>query len=1116
MYLPPKPKDGGATTSESSAPELEEAKSKYDLVKTYRTALKNPKFMAKKIKERDCPIHTRWCSVVDAKNVDGFLEAYVQRAKKADPSLDPFTMFEEVSVVFPTVDTMDMFQLLNARKSYKDDRLQWTGHSETYSKIWSEMDLKRFVMSIALQIFLRQFDDMPSLVKLFEDINDLYKNIDDLVDPAAEDQFLKALEIRKHAVYTAWFNRVQESVSSLGDFTSIQRAMYTMLEYKQALGVVPYEPVKSTKCNTDRWVYPIRKIPDPYNIVMIKNARDNSYTCWNYKTNTEVYVLFDKFGVPFDTKLSQLLKAEYTYAELYIKQNGAHLSDGYILAERKEVDAPEEGNEEYKAALIAQRDKDDEEQWKRQLETLDDKVRYEETGGGHPTRIVMRGMARPQKIGYINRGFKGGSGSGGKKSDPASELVKMLQKQINTGEKASQDITRMIKSIITDEKTHLKGASKKLEDLVSSKHDFISKIHKNLDSVTKEIDDLTTDTADDNPATSFGVVPIRKMINGMATSMASVHDMIEKLEASMVAVGINPTAATETDMFREMDTRIGALTSAANHTACMEMRKVMENVEKMLQRMEVMMTTHTSSLDMPTAAHERTCVDNIDFDEEDFDDEFSRVIKGGEVTAADRPSGADSACAGAGEIYAEYYSKMRKTNDMYKTLKGNYEALVKDFQRFQVKTLGDVSKIAEYKSKTTDARNLVMIYKKFLAAQSKLNKEGMDKIEKVLQDLEGKVNKFNHERQMDRQSNVDNLKRLKDDLNAILVAVDMDETSDILGDAVTESDAVLAQLREQRVKDLDRVSETFRQNLEDLRKTFPLVEERRNARQKGLESEMGGGKNDDFGPSTSSYEGGSSTSYATTANEVNKSISEKYTGAMNRYHEMADTIDEERERLIRDAKVKDVEKRKRAEKARVERNAAVQEHNHLRAMKRYGDIIRIEGEAKRKKLCRGTHVADAMTVGKLKPMPQILVVDDHFRKAKIMPGVPERHMKDMRANIRDRWIDFVSNLFPAVTNVDNHGVKTWGINDGVVMSGLVLPFMKVRYGLKSPKFSPGLTSSSVASVKTTFNALCDEFVTDLLLHARDDEYKHLMIAFKPQGITEQTTKPFLHDFYGGR
>lgn len=684
--------------------------------------------------------------------------------------------------------------------------------------------------------------------------------------------------------------------------------------------------------------------------------------------------------------------------------------------------------------------------------------------------------------------------------------MKMLQKQISTGERASQDISKMLKSIVTDENSHLKGASKKLEDLVSSKHDFISKIHKNLDTLTKEIDDITTDlTGDDDK--SFGVVPIRKMINGMATSMVSVHDMVEKLEASLAAVGIDTNAATETDMFREMDTRIGALTSTANHKACMEMRRVLDAVEKMMEHMETMMTSHTSSLAVPTVAHERTCVDDMAFDMDDFDGDFAGVLKGADVTVGG--GGEDASDGRVTELYAEYHTKMKETNDMYKTLKSNYTALVKDFQSFQVKTLKDVSKISEYKSKTMDARNLIRIYKKFLGAQVKLNKEGMTKIEGVLQDLEAKVNKLNHTRKKDRNNNVESLKRLQDDLHAILAAVDVDETTECLEEAVTRSDAVLDQLRKQRVQDLEKVSETFRLNLEELRQTFPMAEQSRNSRKARLTGDI-----DNDPPTSIGGDGGYYGGYSGNTDEVNRGIGQTYSGAIGRYHQMVDQVSEERETLIQEGKVRDLERRQRAEKARIERQAAVEEHNHLRSMKRYGEIIRGKDEAKRKKVCKGTHVADSMTVGKLKPMPQMLVVRDHFRKAKIMPGVPEKHMKDMRSSLRDRWSDFVSTLFSFVTIVDNHGVKTWVINDEVVMSKLVLPFMRVRYGLKSPGFSAGLASSSAVSVRVTFNTLCDEFVTDLLLHSTNDDYKHLMRAFKPKSIIDHTTRPSLHDFNG--
>ena len=51
---------------------LGESKLKYDLVKAFEKALKKPWFMASKIKERDCPIYSRWCSVQEEKNVDCF------------------------------------------------------------------------------------------------------------------------------------------------------------------------------------------------------------------------------------------------------------------------------------------------------------------------------------------------------------------------------------------------------------------------------------------------------------------------------------------------------------------------------------------------------------------------------------------------------------------------------------------------------------------------------------------------------------------------------------------------------------------------------------------------------------------------------------------------------------------------------------------------------------------------------------------------------------------------------------------------------------------------------------------------------------------------------------
>lgn len=1142
LYVPPPPK---GTIPEGVGGD--DIKEKYELVKLFEKALRKPKFMVKKIKERDCPVHIRWCSASDTANADTFMEAFVDKIRKEEPSLSPFTVLENVSVVFPTVTTVDMFQMLNNRNSFKSECLQWTGYSEAYAKMWAILDLKRFVLSIALQIFLLRFDDMPTLVKLFEDITEVRSGIHSEAHPDSsseedlEDRFIKAADMIKQAVYSVWFKRVEESVSSLGDYRNIQRIMYMMVEYKLALGLLPYEPVKAVAQN-DRWINPIRKIPDPFTIIILKNKRDNSYSCWNYRTNSEVLLLLDKFGVPFDTKLGQLLKAEYTHAELFTKQNSAHLSDGYILSELKEDPADEgedddEISREYKQALIAQRDKDDEEQWRRQLGSLDDDVKYEDTNGGHPTRIVLRGLARPQRLPYLSRGGvrgkaggtggagggKGGGGGAGSKSDPASDLVRMLQKQITTGERAAQDISKMLKSTVTDENSYLKGASKKLEDILSSKHDFIAKIHKNLDAVSKEIDGIAT-TADDASSSDtdgFGVIPIRRMINGVATSMATVHDMVEKLEASLLAVGINPTGTSETDMFREMDTRIGALTSTANHKTCMEMRRVMETVESMMDHMETMINSHTSSLTVPAATHERMCVDDLAFNIENFDDDFAGVLKGpGEVAPVSFGGGGAAPDSRAAELYAEYHSKMKEANDMYKTLKGNYVMLIKNFQAFQVTTLKDVSKIAEFKSKTVDARNLAMIYKKFLGAQTKMNKEGMTKIEGVLQDLEAKMKEVNHIRQRDKEENMENLKRIQGDLQAILSATDVDEPMDYLEDAVLRSDEVLSDLRARRMEELNKVSTTFQENLKELRKTFPMIEEARDKRKRKLQDDLESGDGDDKDQPSTSKGGGVSSSSSSTAdatpdnsNEVNTRIGANYGAAMDRYHKMADSLGEERERAIAEAKIKDLERRERVQKARVKREAAIEEHNHIMAMKRCGDILRGRDEAKRRKTCKGTHEADLMTIGKLRPMPQMLVVKDHFRKAKIMPGVPEKHMSDSRKMLRLRWDDLVENLFPLVTIVDNHGVKTWGVNEESVADTIVIPFLKMRYGLKNPgSFSLGLSSNSIASVRVAFNNTCDEFATELLLHSANGEYRHLMTAFKPNIVTEKPPK--LRDFDG--
>ena len=147
--------------------------------------------------------------------------------------------------------------------------------------------------------------------------------------------------------------------------------------------------------------------------------------------------------------------------------------------------------------------------------------------------------------------------------------------------------------------------------------------------------------------------------------------------------------------------------------------------------------------------------------------------------------------------------------------------------------------------------------------------------------------------------------------------------------------------------------------------------------------------------------------------------------------------------------------------------------------------------------------------------PQMLVIKDHFRKAKIMPTIPERHMKDMRTNIKERWNDFVDNIFPSVTIVDNHGVKTWSINSQSVMTNIVIPFLKLKYGMDLSNESENDELMSKDCLKYTFFNLCDELVTGLLLKAENDEYKHLMRVFKPDNL-DAGKKTKISDYHNER
>lgn len=167
------------------------------------------------------------------------------------------------------------------------------------------------------------------------------------------------------------------------------------------------------------------------------------------------------------------------------------------------------------------------------------------------------------------------------------------------------------------------------------------------------------------------------------------------------------------------------------------------------------------------------------------------------------------------------------------------------------------------------------------------------------------------------------------------------------------------------------------------------------------------------------------------------------------------------------------------------RESAIKEREHKRNMKRYRDAVVMAEMAKKRKMdTSGTgdnYVADTLTVSAGAPKPQMLVVKDHFRKAKILSGVSDRTIEKIKDNIRHRWDDLVQAVFPTITIIDIHGVKTWALNFSAVTTEIMEPFFKLRYGVKFSWAKMDRGSSS-DSPKDRFFEACDDLITGLLVN----------------------------------
>ena len=481
---------------------------------------------------------------------------------------------------------------------------------------------------------------------------------------------------------------------------------------------------------------------------------------------------------------------------------------------------------------------------------------------------------------------------------------------------------------------------------------------------------------------------------------------------------------------------------------------------------------------------------------DDFGDDFAGIISGaGDVAPVSMIPKAADQTERVTELYGEYNSKMKEAREMYNALSGNYKSLLGQFRKVQEVALDESSKLNQYKTQAKDARSLSVLYKKCLNTQIQLNTTGMTKIEDILTRLELKLNEAAVSKQESREKHINHLQTLQLNLENILSSIDNDEEGadegGELATALVQSDTTMQQLKWDRMADLERISETYRLNLRELQNAVSIAEENRDARRMELLQNIRDQDTDERGAAPSMARDAPSG-----CDDYNKKMYEGYKEALKEYEGMSQTISENRALAIKKAQLEKIKQRDELDKARIRRVTAVKERNQMKLLKKYSMIQSVADNAKRRKQHNGGHVANDITIQPEVPRPQIISVKEHFRKAKLLTGVPEKHMKDTRCGIEERWGDFINNVFPSSMIVENHGVKTWMIDDDSVMENVVLSFFKLKYWVAVKTNVCGRHSESL-SIKQIFFRVCDEFITNLLLNTTDGDFKKLLPLFNP-------------------
>ncbi|GFR76015.1 hypothetical protein ElyMa_005790300 [Elysia marginata] len=1120
----------------------------------YREALGKPWFMCQRMLERDCPIHTRWCSAQEANNARKFIELVIAEtmkkrkagAKRKRERIDPFDVLNELEIVFPTVHTMDTFQLLNNLHSFKEDNLQWSGMSDIFLKMWAELDPVVFLVFIAIKHFVQTFDHLDEAADLLDHMRNMKINFDDYVtrrDSSSnnninsnssssssnkDDQelFKSKAETLKETLYDIWYQRVQNQIRTLGPVKPI---IYEMMEYVLCLGILPYRNVAQPQQQQEKngWLCAKREIVDKYSVLIIRDTHTNELMGLDFVKNDVIHIQKDHKHLPFDTKIRQLLKAEYTFSDMNHVQNSILSAPGYVLVEEKE---PTEAESDYynaigdKAAKEA-RDKDEAEAWKRTLADADDRVKYhEKIRDGDKNRIVLSGVTRPPHYPYMKTkavrvgggwGRYGGGGEGkkGKKSEEDRAMEK-LRNELSEHSKHVNDLRRDLRKDLALEDKILNNASKKVSDVNSECIDALKKLNKSITSINNQIEKRTEKLMNDDPNRDdnddggvAGIVSIKELIKVTDEGMDTMEAMIKTMENQMRDVGININSETADETFHDYDKRIEVVVNSTTSETLDVTKNLFEGVQTLMDKMETLVSQTTSSLHVSRGAEERAGVSNAVYATDGF----------GDTTLDPHPpflthtdhQHEDALSAGVNDdVYASYLDSMRKSKEAYSLLKSKYSQIIRMFERFQTKNLKKISDAELTKTKLLDAKKYLHVYKESLKTQLKVNREVMNKIWTCLNKLETQATKNNAAR-MKRDAKTDqDLQNINLDLQQIMSMLDAKMTTDggDLERVFSESSAMMKKLKEMR----ENGAQTLRDVIDKYDEAINSLHTALNNKKKPNEASGSGGSgndgNDGNGSNSSStvvLDPNSKTARFREAFEMakvaaehtdaqNKQLHDTYGRALETWYETVQDVRKQRERAIDEHTENELRRRQLADQERVRRANLIEMHRHVQDMRRYAEIDAMEANAKRRRICNGAHEAENMVKRDRFLNPQLLVVRDHFRKARLQEPISDTHMQNMRESLKMKWRQFMDGVIPSSSSLDNHGVKTWNTNFDAVMETLIVPFCEFKYGV-----TPVIDRVYVQrrGPRVIFASYCDALMRELILNADRSEYNELMYLF---------------------